>query len=106
VIKNLLTNAIKFSFPNGQIIIHSSVRDGVWIFSMQDFGIGIAKEDIPLIFDRFVKLKASEMMNPNGIGIGLTICQNIINAYGGKIWAESEGLNTGATFTFQIKLAD
>ena len=104
VIKNLLTNAIKFSFPNGQIIIHSSVLDGVWIFSMRDFGIGIAKEEISQLFERFVKLKASEMMNPNGIGIGLTICQKLINAYGGKIWAESEGLNTGATFTFQIKL--
>jgi signal transduction histidine kinase len=104
VIKNLLTNAIKFSFPNGQIIIHSTVLEGVWIFSMRDFGFGITREEIPQIFERFVKLKASEMMNPNGIGIGLTICQNIIKAYGGKIWAESEGLNTGVTLTFQIKL--
>jgi PAS domain S-box-containing protein len=106
VIRNLLTNALKFSFPNGQIIIHSSILDGVWTFSIRDFGIGISKEDIPKMFNRFMKLKASDLMNPNGIGIGLTICQNIINAYGGKVWGASEGLNTGATFTFQLKLAD
>ena len=102
VIKNFLVNAIKFSFPNGKIIITSNINDGVWTFSMRDFGIGIPKEEIPKIFNRFVKLKSSEMMNPDGIGIGLAICKNIIDIYGGKVWAESDGLNKGAIFIFQL----
>lgn len=104
VIKNLCSNAIKFSFSGGKIIIRSIIKNGLWTVSIRDFGIGIAKEDLPKLFTRFIKLKSSEQMNVDGIGIGLAICKNIIDIYGGKIWVESDGLNKGTTFLFQIKL--
>jgi len=106
VIKNLVTNAIKFSYPGGKIIIKSILNGGLWTCSIQDFGIGIAKEELPKLFTRFIKLKSSEMMNQDGSGIGLAICKNIIDAYGGKIWVESDGLNKGVTFIFQLNLID
>ena len=104
VIKNLITNAIKFSYPSGKIFIKSILNGGVWTWSIQDFGIGIAKEELPKLFTRFIKLKSSELMNQDGIGIGLALCKNIIYAYGGTIWVESDGLHKGATFIFQLYL--
>lgn len=104
VLKNLLSNAIKFSFPNGKIIIQSILKNNIWRFSIQDFGIGIVKEDIPKMFIRFIKLNQSKEMNRNSIGIGLAICKNIINKYGGRIWVESDGLNKGTTISFEVNL--
>ncbi|MHA1650750.1 MAG: PAS domain S-box protein [Candidatus Helarchaeota archaeon] len=104
VIRNLLTNAIKFSFPTGKITIKSNIHKGIWAFSVKDNGIGIPKNEIPHIFSRFVRLKNADMLQSTGIGLGLTICKKIIEAYNGKIWVESGGLNKGATFHFQLKL--
>jgi len=104
VIRNLLTNAIKFSFPTGKITIKSNIHKGIWAFSVKDNGIGIPKNEIPHIFSRFVRLKNADMLQSTGIGLGLTICKKIIEAYNGKIWVESGGLNKGATSHFQLKL--
>ncbi len=106
VIRNILSNAIKFSLPWGTIFIKSRIEEGLWTFSIQDQGIGIPEKDIPNLFSRFIKLKHTEYMNPGGFGIGLTICKKIIDLYNGKIWVESDGLNKGSTFFFQINLND
>ncbi|MFX1294170.1 MAG: PAS domain S-box protein [Promethearchaeota archaeon] len=104
VLRNLLDNAIKFSNLNSEIKLSSKINDSKWFFSITDYGIGIKKENIPTIFRRFNKLKDSEKINTNGIGLGLTICKNIIEKYRGKIWVESPGRNHGATFHLEIPL--
>ena len=103
-IENLFTNSIKFSFAGGKIIITSSIKNGLWTFSVRDYGIGIPKEEIPKLFTRFYRLKNPEGMRANGLGLGLSICKKIVEFYDGKIWAESEGLNKGTTITFQLDL--
>ncbi|MHA1266568.1 MAG: PAS domain-containing sensor histidine kinase [Candidatus Helarchaeota archaeon] len=105
VIKNLLENAIKYSFPHGKIFMNSKINSGAWTFSIKDQGIGIAPQELSKLFTRFTRLKNGQTFNKKGIGIGLALCKKIIDAYNGKIWAESEGLNKGATFTFNIPLS-
>jgi len=104
LIRNFFSNAIKFSFSGGKILIKSTIKDGVWTFSMRDFGVGIAAVDLPKLFSRFVKLEASIEMNSDGIGIGLAICKSIIDVYEGKIWVDSDGPNKGSTFIFQLEI--
>jgi len=104
VVRNLLSNAIKFSLPWGTIFIKSRIEEGLWTFSIQDQGIGILEKDIPHLFSRFTRLKPAENMNVEGIGIGLAICKKIMDLYHGTIWVESDGLNRGSTFSFQITL--
>ncbi|MHA1271730.1 MAG: PAS domain S-box protein [Candidatus Helarchaeota archaeon] len=103
VIKNIFTNAIKFSSNGGNVYITSEINDKSWTFSIHDEGIGIKKEDIPKLFTRFIKLDSSKDLNPNGIGIGLAMCKKIIELYDGRIWVESDGLNKGSKFCFEIK---
>jgi len=102
VVKNLFVNAVKFSHVDGKILIKSSVEDDCWDFSIRDSGIGILKIDLSKLFTRFSKLEQSNRMTLDGVGLGLSICKKIIDFYGGKIWVASEGLNKGATFSFQI----
>jgi PAS domain S-box-containing protein len=104
VVKNLLSNAIKFSFKNNQIQIMSDINNAFWDFMIKDNGIGIEQEDISQIFKRFKKINKTHKINHGGIGIGLTICKKIIDHYKGKIWVESDGINKGTTFKFQIKI--
>ncbi|MHA1279055.1 MAG: PAS domain S-box protein [Candidatus Helarchaeota archaeon] len=104
VIKNLLTNAIKFSFPKGKILLKSVIENGIWTFAIQDQGIGMSKEDRTKIFSRFTRLDSAKGMNLNGIGLGLAICKKVIDIYRGKIWVESKGINKGSTFYFQLKI--
>ena len=104
VLKNLISNAIKYSFIGGKICITSRIESGLWTFSIRDQGVGISKKDISHLFSRFTRLKPAENMNVEGIGIGLAICKKIMDLYHGTIWAESEGLNRGSTFSFQIHL--
>ncbi|MHA1694669.1 MAG: ATP-binding protein [Candidatus Helarchaeota archaeon] len=104
VIKNFLTNAIKFSNPNGNIHIKSVVKDNIWRFSVKDEGIGISPDDIKKLFTRFIMLDNSKSINKKGIGIGLALSKRIIEMHQGKIWVESEGINKGSEFIFEIPL--
>jgi len=104
VVQNFFTNAVKFSRVDGKILLTSSVAGDHWTFSIRDWGIGILKTDLPKLFTRFTKLNPSNQMNLDGVGLGLAICKKIIDLYDGKIRADSEGLNTGACFTFRINL--
>ncbi|MBD3230507.1 MAG: PAS domain S-box protein, partial [Candidatus Lokiarchaeota archaeon] len=102
VIRNLIHNALKFSFKNGIIWIKSTFKNNLWTFEIKDKGIGIPRTDLPDLFKRFIKPK--NKINMRGIGIGLAICKKIIDNYNGGIWAESDGKNKGSTFRFQINL--
>ncbi|MBD3229844.1 MAG: PAS domain S-box protein [Candidatus Lokiarchaeota archaeon] len=106
ILRNLISNAIKFSYPNSKIEIYSSISDNrEWRFEIKDYGVGIKNEDLSNIFSRYGKLKQyNNELNPKGLGLGLTICKKIIEVYKGDIWAESDGLRSGSTFKFRIPL--
>lgn len=105
---NLLTNAIKFTPEGGKIIIEGSLKDSpngrVVKIVIRDTGIGIKKEFIPLIFQRFVQEDASTAKIYGGIGLGLAIVKTLLEAQRGTIIAESQGPGTGAAFTLTLPL--
>jgi signal transduction histidine kinase len=99
VISNLLDNAIKYT-ETGEIKL-SAVRKGNEIeVAIKDTGIGIdlSKSNQYLIFERFYQVRT----NNQGVGVGLSICEKIINAHRGRIWVESEGKGKGSTFKFTL----
>ena len=75
------------------------------VFRVRDTGIGIAPEHLPHLFERFYRADKSRARAAGGSGIGLTIAQALVEAMGGRIWAESPGLDQGATFSFTLPLA-
>ncbi|MFZ0895648.1 MAG: HAMP domain-containing sensor histidine kinase [Candidatus Nitrosopolaris sp.] len=97
VISNLLSNAIKFT-KKGTIIVTEDVKDGKALVSINDTGQGIDPEIMPRLFDKF----ASRSFH--GTGIGLFISKGIIEAHGGKIWAENHADGEGATFHFALSV--
>lgn len=96
---NLIHNAIKFT-PNGGRIHVTAYQDGhMVVFKVSDTGVGIAEKDITRIFERFYK--ADRARSGGGTGLGLSICRHIVDAHGGKIWAESVE-NEGSDFYFSL----
>jgi len=100
--QNLISNAIKYrgSEPP-RIVIEARNRTGDWLFSFRDNGIGIAPEHQDSIFGVFKRLHGGDIP---GTGIGLAICQRLLEQYGGRIWVESQE-NQGSTFYFSIPAA-
>jgi two-component system phosphate regulon sensor histidine kinase PhoR len=101
VIVNLLNNAIKFTPEGGKVILGAEVQDQMVRFSVADSGIGIDPADLPRIFERF--FKADRARSGHGTGLGLAIARHLVEAHGGRIWAESEP-GKGSTFFFTIPL--
>lgn len=98
---NLVHNAIKFT-PNGGYIHVTAYQDGpMVIFKISDNGVGIAHKDLTRIFERFYK--ADRARSGGGTGLGLSICKHMVDAHGGRIWAESEE-NAGSTFFFSLPI--
>ncbi len=105
VLGNLLSNAARHS-PESSAIRLSAARDGLHVaVSVTDDGRGIPAEHLPLLF-RKLSMNAGEERGRGGAGLGLAICKGIVEAHGGRIWAESEGASLGARFTFTIPVAD
>ncbi|NWF77535.1 MAG: HAMP domain-containing protein [Chloroflexi bacterium] len=98
---NLVHNAIKFNHPGGRATVSTKVdRESVTV-SVSDTGIGISKEDLPHVFERFYK--ADKARPKGGSGLGLAIAKHTIQAHGGSIWAQSEE-GKGSTFSFSLPL--
>ena len=96
---NLLSNAIKFS-PKGSTVWFSSHKQaGQMLFEVRDFGRGIPKDKLSLIFERFQQVDVSDARSGEGTGLGLAICKSIVQQHGGHIWVESE-IDRGSTFSF------
>jgi signal transduction histidine kinase len=70
--------------------------------SIQDQGMGIVPEELPLLFERFQRGEQAEYLRIQGTGLGLALCKEIIRAHNGRIWAESAGEGQGATFSFAL----
>jgi signal transduction histidine kinase len=97
VLCNLIDNAIKFT-KDGQITISAETKNGETIVSVKDTGTGIDKEIIPRLFSKFAT------KSERGTGLGLFITKSLVEAHGGKIWAENNKDGKGATFTFTLPL--
>lgn len=102
VIINLIHNAIKFTSPEGKIIISAFQDSEFVIFSVKDTGVGMPKEDLTRIFERFYK--ADRARTSGGTGLGLSIARHMVESHGGLIWAESEQ-GTGTTIFFSLPIA-
>ncbi|MEI8349797.1 MAG: ATP-binding protein [Candidatus Omnitrophota bacterium] len=101
VVSNLITNAIKYTEPAGTIkvdlrILENRVRVGVI-----DTGVGISKEDLPKLFNRFMQLGTVREVDRKGVGLGLSIVKHLVEKHGGEIWAESK-LGVGSKFYFTV----
>ena len=100
VLGNLLSNAARHS-PESSVIRVSAVQDGVHVaVSVADDGRGIPAESLPDLFRKFSGAQSEEQGGDTGLG--LAICKGIVEAHGGRIWAESDGPGTGACFTFTL----
>jgi len=100
--QNLIGNAIKYRSSEAPMVHVGASRQGdSWVFSVQDNGIGIAEQYHPRIFQLFQRLHSEKQYS--GTGIGLAICQRIVDRHGGRLWVESEP-NRGSTFYFSIPL--
>ena len=111
VIMNLLSNALKFVKVGGRVVINAALTNGKLCggvedtecvtVSVTDNGIGIPCDELPFVFDRYKQASTAKKSNPQGTGLGLAVCKLIVEAHGGRIYAESEeGVYT--TFSFTI----
>lgn len=103
VLRNLVSNAVKFSPENGSVIISTSRRNGAFVISVSDEGIGIPKDELEAIFDKFVQSSKTRTA-AGGTGLGLAISREIVQAHGGRIWAENR-VEGGGRVSFEIPLA-
>ncbi len=102
VLSNLIGNSMKFTPPGGRITVRAKSEDGHVLFSVSDTGPGIPKENLSDIFTPYWQAKRAERL---GAGLGLGIAKGIVEAHGGKIWAESEP-GRGTTFYFTLPVAN
>jgi len=104
VIRNLMTNAIKFTNDGGRVVISAQEKPTEWLVSVKDNGVGMNREVLKMLFDKTAPYTTRGTANEKGTGLGLILCKEFIEKNGGKIWVESsEG--TGSTFYFTLPKA-
>lgn len=103
VLRNIIDNAIKYAPNGGLIIIRGEVRPADVVISIADQGVGISPEDMVPLFDKYFRVKAPTGYHVPGTGLGLPVSRAIIEAHGGRIWAES-AVGEGTTLHFSIPL--
>ncbi|MBX5491849.1 MAG: GAF domain-containing protein [Chloroflexi bacterium] len=103
VVHNLLENAVKYS-PDGGVIRVTGRRDdsGWLVMSVRDQGIGIPRQHLARVFDRFHRIDTDVGRKVGGSGLGLAICRGVVEAHGGRIWVESAGEGQGSEFSFTL----
>lgn len=101
IIQNYLSNAMKFTPPKGQVLLLVDEIENQIKISVKDSGEGIHPNDLPYIFDRFYQSKQTDKLEKGGTGIGLSLCKELAELLGGKVWAESE-FGKGSVFYFEF----
>ena len=104
VIQNLLTNAVKYSPEGGCIALTAHCERRNLVVSVTDQGLGMPTAELDRIFDRFHRVHGEDSRRIGGTGLGLAICKGLVEAHGGRIWAESQGAGKGSTFRFALPL--
>ncbi|GAB4518779.1 MAG: ATP-binding protein [Anaerolineae bacterium] len=105
ILTNLLGNALQYTPSGGRVTVRAWVEADELRIAVEDTGIGIAPEHLPHIFERFYRVDRSRSRSGGGSGIGLTIARHLVEAHGGRIWAASEGVGRGSTFTMAFPLS-
>ena len=103
VTMNLVDNAIKYT-ASGWVNIRVSRTPSLLTFQVQDSGMGIAAEDIDKLFQKFTRAEAVTRIHTGGSGLGLFIAKKIVEAHGGRIWVESEGVGKGSLFNYTLPI--
>ena len=103
VITNLLNNAIKFTEETGRITVDVKILETKVRVGIIDTGVGIAKDEISRVFDKFVQVSSVEGQEMKGIGLGLSIVKELVERHGGEIWIESQ-VGVGSKFYFTLPL--
>jgi PAS domain S-box-containing protein len=104
IVVNLANNAVKFTSDGGTINVRLSKTDKKARLEISDTGVGISKELLPHIFDRFRQADSTTQRNHSGLGLGLTIVRHLVELHEGEIFARSDGAGKGATFIVEIPL--
>ena len=102
VLQNLITNAVKYSPDGGCITLTGHVNRRELVIEVADEGLGLPAAEIDRIFDRFHRVQNEVSRGIGGTGLGLAICKGLVEAHGGRIWAESEGEGKGSIFRFTL----
>ena len=102
VLRNLISNAIKYTPQNGNILVTLKQKDDMYLISVQDSGMGLTEETIGKLFRVNAIQSTPGTANEKGTGLGLVLCKDFVNKLGGEIWVESDYGN-GALFTFSLK---
>ncbi len=105
VLRNLLDNAAKYSPHGGIIVVQGERTEREVVVSVADQGIGISPEHLNRLFDKFFRVKSKETRRTTGSGLGLPIARALVEAHGGRIWAESQ-LGHGSRFYFALPLPE
>ncbi len=106
VLVNLLSNARKYSSPGQPIRVVAVAEPDLIRVSVEDHGLGIPPEALPRLFEKFYRVDTRAHRSIKGTGLGLAICRRIVESYGGRIWAESDGMGKGARFCFTLPHVD
>jgi signal transduction histidine kinase/ActR/RegA family two-component response regulator len=104
VLTNLMTNAIKYTDPRGQITVRLTSRDDGVRIAVTDTGIGLGRDEVGKIFELFHQSRTPHTQKVGGLGIGLSIARSLAELHGGGLLAESPGVGKGATFTLWLPL--
>jgi signal transduction histidine kinase/ActR/RegA family two-component response regulator len=105
VVWNFLSNALKFTPTRGQVAVMLDVRAGTVRLTVMDSGIGIAREFLPFVFERFRQGDSGTTRAHGGLGLGLAIVRHLVELHGGSVEVDSPGLNQGTTFRMLLPLA-
>ena len=95
---NLLLNAARYSPAGERIAVNLRRQDGEIVLAVTDRGMGIAAEELPRIFERSYRSARARVAEPGGLGIGLSVCRDVVAAHRGRIWATSAGIGKGCSF--------
>ncbi len=106
IVINLINNALRYTPAGGRVTISVDELNEMVQVTVSDTGIGLLEKDLERIFERFYRVDGSRSREDGGSGIGLTIVKKLVEAHGGQIWAESEGLNKGTVVKFTLPKID
>jgi PAS domain S-box-containing protein len=104
VVWNLLSNAVRFTPRGGRVTVSGDRSESGIVIRVRDTGAGIAREHLPHVFERLMQVDASTTRAHGGLGLGLAIVRHLVEAHGGTVQAESDGLGRGAAFTVSLPI--